>query len=60
MEVVVILSASDKETLGRILFETVCPSRNWLDVLPMERRQWVNGAVTLYTIDLDQIRHGRY
>ena len=60
MEVVVILSTSDKEILGCMLFETVCPNRNWLDVLPMERRQWISGAVKLYTLDLDQFRRGGY
>lgn len=54
------LSPSDKELLGRMLFESIRPRDNWLDVLPMERRQWIAGAVKIYTLDLDQIRHNRY
>ncbi len=54
------LSSSDKELLGRILFESVKPKDNWLSVLPMERRQWIASAVKLYTLDLDQIRRGGY
>jgi hypothetical protein len=45
------LSAADKENLARILYETVNPRGNWLVVLPMERRQWIAGAVKLYTMD---------
>ena len=45
------LSTADKETLARILYETVNPRGNWLAVPPMERRQWIAGAVKLYTLD---------
>jgi hypothetical protein len=48
------LSAADNETLARILYETVNPRGNWLAVLPMERRQWIAGAVKLYTLSIVQ------
>ena len=48
------LSTADKETLARILYETVNPRGNWLAVPPMERRQWIAGAVKLYTLDYTQ------
>ena len=48
------LSAIEKENLARILYETVIPNGNWLAVTPMERRQWVAGAVKLYTLDYTQ------
>ena len=51
MESVVNLSADDKETLARILYETVNTNGNWLNVLPMDRRNWIAGAVKLYTLD---------
>lgn len=51
MESIVNLSATDKENLARILYETVKPGGNWLTVLPMERKQWIAGAVKLYTLD---------
>jgi hypothetical protein len=50
MESVVTLSATEKENLARILYETVNPRGNWLMVLPMEHRNWVAGAVKLYTL----------
>jgi len=51
MESNVNLSNADKEHIARILYETVNPHGNWLTVLPMERRNWIAGAVKLYTLD---------
>lgn len=51
MESVVTLSATEKENLAQLLYETVNPKGNWLMVLPMDRRQWIAGAVKLYTLD---------
>ena len=52
MESIVTLSAAEKENLARILYETVNPRGNWLAVLPMEHRNWVAGAVKLYTLGI--------
>ena len=54
MESIVTLSDIEKENLARILYETVIPRGNWLAVHPMERRQWIAGAVKLYTLDYTQ------
>jgi len=52
MESVVNLSTADKDTLARILYETVNPRGNWLAVPPMDRRNWITGAVKLYTLGI--------
>lgn len=54
------LSLSDKELLGKLLYETVYPKENWYSTHPMERRQWIAGAVKLYTLNLDEIRPNTY
>lgn len=54
------LSSADRELLGRMLYETVYPKENWYNIHPMERRQWIAGAVKMYTLNLDQIRPNTY